>query len=167
MPYIEDNLAGDERVLFKTKVNWSVYMPGITMAALSAVSFFWFVISLISSESEVGGGHICLMFLAVVFAVLSVWFFIKGYILTRTTEVAVTTRRLIGKTGVLSRRTFEIQHDRVESVVLNQGLGDRAFGAGTVIITGSGGTSARFKAIDRPQAFRRAALEAIDQSKSS
>ena len=165
LSYVKDNLVGDERIVFETKVNWSVYMPGITMALLSAVSLLWFVIAVASSGSEVGGGHIWLLFLAVGSVVLLAVFLVEGYVLTRTTEIAITTRRLIGKTGVLSRKTFEIQHDKVESVQFDQSPCARLFGAGTIAITGSGGTSARFKTIDRPQAFRGAALEAIDQSK--
>ena len=92
-------------------------------------------------------------------------FFIEGYILTRTTEIAVTTRRLIGKTGVLSRRTFDLQHDKVESVTFDQSPCARKFGSGTVVITGGGGTAGKFKTVDAPQAFRKAALEAIDEGK--
>ena len=165
MPYVEDNLVGDERVLFKTKVSWSVYMPGITMGVLAAFSFVAFVVSLANSGSEAGVGHFCLFILTFAFAVPSVMFFIEGYILTRTTEIAVTTRRLIGKTGVLSRRTFDLQHDKVESVTFDQSPCARMFGSGTVVITGSGGTAGKFKAVDAPQAFRKAALEAIDEGK--
>lgn len=76
-----------------------------------------------------------------------------------TTELAVTNLRVIIKTGLISRRTMEMQRTRIETVSVDQGIFGRMLGYGTVAFTGTGGSRERFTAIDRPLDFKRAATE--------
>jgi uncharacterized membrane protein YdbT with pleckstrin-like domain len=79
-----------------------------------------------------------------------------------TTEMAVTSRRVIAKRGFIRRTALDLNHARVESVQINQGIFGRIFNSGTVVIRGTGGTNSSFPGISNPMEFRRQALDQID-----
>lgn len=72
-----------------------------------------------------------------------------------TSEYAITTKRVIIKVGLISRRTLEMNLSKVESVNVNQGLLGRIIGYGTIIIIGTGGTREAFTYVSDPMKFRR------------
>jgi uncharacterized membrane protein YdbT with pleckstrin-like domain len=55
-----------------------------------------------------------------------------------TTELAVTDRRVIYKTGFISRQTVEMNVDKIETVVVDQSLLGRLLDYGTVHVKGTG-----------------------------
>ena len=57
-----------------------------------------------------------------------------------TTELAVTDRRVIYKTGILQRHSMEMNRSKVETVGVNQSILGRVLGYGTVIVRGTGGS---------------------------
>ena len=70
-------------------------------------------------------------------------------------EFAITNRRLIVKTGLISRKTFEMNLSKIESVNIDQTILGRILGYGTIIIVGSGGTREIFPKIRNPLEFRK------------
>lgn len=70
-------------------------------------------------------------------------------------EFVITNRRVIVKTGLISRKTFEMNHSKIESVNVDQGILARILGYGTIIIVGSGGTREIFPKIKSPLEFRK------------
>ena len=70
-------------------------------------------------------------------------------------EIAVTNRRVIGKTGFIRRQALELRLDKIESARVNQPLMGRLLGYGTVVLIGSGGTRTRFKNIADPMQLHR------------
>ncbi|WP_366183897.1 PH domain-containing protein [Flavobacterium ovatum] len=72
-----------------------------------------------------------------------------------TDEFAITNKRVIIKTGLISRKTFEMNHSKIESVNVDQGILGRIFGYGTIRIVGSGGTKEVFPKINSPLEFRK------------
>ena len=63
---------------------------------------------------------------------------IPGLLRLIGTEMGVTSRRLILKTGIIARRTNEIQIIKIETVEIGQGILGRIFSYGTVRATGTG-----------------------------
>ncbi|HUH51973.1 MAG TPA: PH domain-containing protein [Flavobacterium sp.] len=70
-------------------------------------------------------------------------------------EFAITNKRIIVKTGLISRKTFEMNHSKIESVNVDQSILGRILGYGTVSIVGSGGTREVIANIRQPLAFRK------------
>jgi uncharacterized membrane protein YdbT with pleckstrin-like domain len=70
-------------------------------------------------------------------------------------EFAITNRRVIIKLGLVSRRTFEMNLSKIESVNVDQSLLGRMLGYGTITIIGTGGTRETFADIAAPVEFRR------------
>ncbi|HSD39768.1 MAG TPA: PH domain-containing protein [Rhodocyclaceae bacterium] len=89
---------------------------------------------------------------------LLVW--LAGYIRYKTTELAITNKRIIVKIGFIRRQTVEINISKVESIQVDQSLWGRVFNFGSLVITGSGSSQAPIHAISDPMGFRRAFVEA-------
>jgi uncharacterized membrane protein YdbT with pleckstrin-like domain len=75
-----------------------------------------------------------------------------------TTEIAVTNRRVIKKTGLIARTTRETNISKIESVDVAQSILGRMFGYATVAIRGTGIGHTSFDYIADPLSFRRAIL---------
>ncbi len=56
----------------------------------------------------------------------------------RTTDAALTRRRMIHTTGLVSRQVTEIGLNRIESVQIRQGIIGRLCGYGDLIVSGTG-----------------------------
>jgi uncharacterized membrane protein YdbT with pleckstrin-like domain len=81
--------------------------------------------------------------------------FIAPAIEMSTSEFALTNKRLIIKIGLISRRTLEINLQRLESINIDQGIFGRMLGYGTVIVIGTGGTRMAYDNVANPSEFRR------------
>lgn len=88
--------------------------------------------------------------------------FIRPLIMTKTDEFVITNKRVIMKTGLVSRKIFEMTVSHIESVNVDQTILGRLFSYGTVIIVGSGGTRESFPDIANPIQFRRAFMDTVE-----
>jgi uncharacterized membrane protein YdbT with pleckstrin-like domain len=61
------------------------------------------------------------------------------------TEQGVTSKRVIYKHGIISRKTDEMRLSAIESIFITQGILGRIFGFGTVTITGRGQSDVKLK----------------------
>lgn len=80
---------------------------------------------------------------------------ISPIIARKTSEFAVTNKRVIIKTGFISRRTIELNLSKIESVQVEQGILGRILGYGTIVLIGTGGTKEPFNSISDPLTFRK------------
>ena len=74
----------------------------------------------------------------------------------KTTELAVTNKRVIYKRGWIARSTEEIRLDRIEEISFSQGVFGRIFGYGKWRLTGTGGSKLQTHDLKEPLEFRRA-----------
>lgn len=135
MRYIDESLAEGEEIIQRGK--W----PAV----------FWL------------GAWAALIFLGVI--LVGVFIFLRAVIIMKTTDFAVTNRRVILKRGWLNRRTQELAVESVEGVSLDQSLVARLFGYGRVLVTGTGDATIVFPPMAHPVAFRRS-IEAARQQTS-
>src|SRR5205085_6129586 len=87
-----------------------------------------------------GGINIARSAAAVLFGVLAIASWARAAIRRATTELAVTDRRVIYKSGLFSRHTLEMNRSKVESVDVDQSILGRIFSFGTIIVRGTGGS---------------------------
>lgn len=92
--------------------------------------------------------------------VMGLFFFAHMMIVKATTEIAITTERLVYKKGLIARHVGELNIDRIEGVSVNQGAFGRIFGYGVVIIRGMGVGEVTLPPIEAPIEFRRVINEA-------
>lgn len=77
-----------------------------------------------------------------------------------TTEMVVTDRRVLVKTGLLAREIDELRLEKVESVQATTFLG---LSFGSLKIVGSGGTFREMHWVEEPMAFRNAVQNQADR----
>ena len=70
-------------------------------------------------------------------------------------EFVITNKRVVIKTGLFSRKTFEMNLSKIESVNVDQSVWGRLLGYGSITIIGTGGTRESFDTIQKPLEFRK------------
>ncbi|NOT37853.1 MAG: PH domain-containing protein [Saprospiraceae bacterium] len=81
--------------------------------------------------------------------------FIAPIIQRWASEFTITSKRIVNKTGLFKRSTFEMNLNKIESVQVEQSILGRILGYGNIIITGTGGTKEEFQDIAKPITFRK------------
>ncbi len=108
--------------------------------------------------SSVSSGHASfagvLRWVGAASLVVAASFFGVGLVRRNATEMAVTNRRVIVKSGLADRRTIELLLPRIESIAVEEPALGRLLGYGTVVVRGTGGTPEVFRQIARPLEFR-------------
>ena len=95
--------------------------------------------------------------------ILLLWVFV----IYKTTEIAITNKRVIAKFGFIGRRTVEINLQKIESIQVDQNVLGRVLRYGTVDIAGAGTPSLTVPGIADPLQFRKRFMEATDTSQAS
>ena len=110
----------------------------------------------------VGRIHWSIYLPGIIFApfVIGFAFLLIAWLRRVSTELVVTDRRVLVKTGLLSRNVDELRLDKVESVQATTFLG---FSWGSLRIVGSGGTFRVVHNVDQPMAFRNAVQQLADE----
>jgi uncharacterized membrane protein YdbT with pleckstrin-like domain len=80
---------------------------------------------------------------------------IYEYLRLKYTEMGLTNKRLISKTGIISRKTQELNLKAIETVEIDQGILGRIFGFGTIKVTGRGISDFVLKGINDPMTVKR------------
>jgi len=159
--YVEQNLISGEHVLYKTGLHWIVLVGPVLVASFFGFPGLFLLIGSIATLRDKGTqGMGVAGFVLLIVAGLCV---LIGYVRRKATEMAVTNRRILIKTGLLSRRTIELLLSKVESIGVQEGLLGRILGYGSVVVRGTGGTPEPFGTIAHPLEFRRQVQQQIEQ----
>ncbi len=79
--------------------------------------------------------HVVTLVAWVLVAVGVVWYVLRPFLVWASASYTFTDRRLITRTGVLTRRGHDIPLSRISDVASELGLVDRMLGCGTLIIS--------------------------------
>src|SRR5215212_980574 len=150
MSYVQQVLQPGETVRFRTNVHWFVYLAAITALLIGGVLGAWYYATDQTS--------LILLLGPLVFVIIGVLLAIAAWLKRFGTEIAVTDRRVIYKTGLIRRHTTEINMDKIESVDVDQSVMGRLFGYGTVTIRGTGEVVKPLRDVADPIDFRNAIL---------
>lgn len=156
MSYVEKHLIPGESVQYETKLHWIVMLGhaviGILLALLAIASLIgWASLGTKTKGASIPGE---IYLIALLFFLAGGVLFLTGLLRRKATEMAVTNKRVIVKTGIAERRTVEILLTRIESVAVDEPALGRLLGYGTVIVRGTGGTPETFEKIYHPLEFR-------------
>jgi uncharacterized membrane protein YdbT with pleckstrin-like domain len=127
MSYVREILRPDEKLLATGNIHWIIYWPAIALMALAVISL-----------SVLGFASIAGRIIFLLLALAAIFFAIKEWLQQWITEIAVTDRRVIVKTGLIRRHTAEMNMDKVESVTVYQSVLGRLLGYGSVHVRGTG-----------------------------
>lgn len=168
MGYVDRNLVPGETLLYRTRHHWLVLLgPVVAGSSMLVPGIALLMEAIVTRDSAgliVGSSTISPKLMAIAGAVLlvaAIITFSYGVAKRNATEMAVTNRRVLIKTGMTSRRTLDLMLSRVESIGVEESAAGRMLGYGSVIVRGTGGTPEPFLMIAHPQEFRRAVQEQI------
>jgi uncharacterized membrane protein YdbT with pleckstrin-like domain len=91
---------------------------------------------------------------AIALLLFSIVAIVSAYWKLSTTRIVVTTRRVIYRTGVIGRRTIEMNKDKIESIDVSQSVLGRLFDFGSVTVKGTGGGIEAIQNVAAPFALR-------------
>jgi uncharacterized membrane protein YdbT with pleckstrin-like domain len=148
MKYVEQVLQPGETVIYATSLHWLVYLRAIILLALAIICLV--VVGGMNDEIA----KLVLKVVAAAFCLLALLSALGALIRRSTTELAVTDRRVIFKTGILQRHSMEMNRSKVETVGVDQSILGRMLGYGTVIVRGTGGSFEPIPFIGDPLTFR-------------
>jgi len=149
MSYVEENLIPGEKVLYQATIHWIIFIPGIIFVIIGGLFF------LVTQN-----------YLTLVLIPLGGLMLLKSYIQRKTTEFAVTSKRIIAKIGWVSRAAFDMSHNKIESILMEQTVTGRILNYGTLLVHGTGSGIEAIGNIEDPLTFRKTALAAIEEGKS-
>lgn len=147
MGYVERNLMPGEEVRYRAHLHWVVYASAI---ALGAAALGIAVLALRSADPAplaVFAGLVLALAAALAFA---------RWVKARTSEFAVTNKRVVIKVGLIRRHTLELLLTKVETIGVDQTILGRILNFGSIVVIGTGGTREAFPNIRRPLDFRKA-----------
>jgi len=149
MAYIEQTLGANEQLFSKAHFHW-LYYAAAAFALCAGLGIAGLLVS--NGFASLWAWIAALIGLAAFLSILvPIW----------TTEIGVTTQRLVLKRGVIKRNIDELQLWAIESVNLQQSLLGRLLGFGRLLAEGTGDDSITLPAIANPLGFRKAIQDAI------
>ena len=148
MKYVEQVLQPGETLIYATTLHWLVYLRALMFFALAIVCL------VVAGGVESQGLDTALKIGAALLCLLGIASAVSALIRRATTELAVTDRRVIFKTGVFQRHTVEMNLSKVETVGVNQSILGRLLDYGTVVVRGTGGSFEPIPFIGEPLTFR-------------
>lgn len=137
--YIDENLLPDEHVVYRADLHWIIFARAILVLVVGLVLVF---------EPRIAQASVVVLLIGVVMLV-------PPFVAYRTTELGVTNKRVIVKTGLVRRRTLELLLRQVEAILVDQSLLGRLFGFGSITLTGTGGVREIFHRVRDPLELRR------------
>jgi uncharacterized membrane protein YdbT with pleckstrin-like domain len=166
MGYVERNLIPGETLVYKTGCHWIVmFWPLLGGLILGFFGFAFFAGGWLATRN---GGRYQGAIVEGALALVGAAVLIGGGIIRRlATEVGVSNKRVLIKTGLFSRRSVEVLLPKVESIGVDESLFGRMLGYGSVIVRGTGGTFETFDKIARPNELRRQVQQQIGSPASA
>ena len=163
--YISKTLIAGETVLYRAHLHWVVLFWHAVIGLIAMlVGLVLLLGTLVTTGRDLGGGGIAAVIGGAALFLAGLVFLLIGILKRRSTEIAVTNKRVLIKTGFFSRKTIEIFLSKIESVVVHESLTGKTLGFGTVTVRGTGGTPEQFDRIAEPLEFRRQVQAQIETS---
>lgn len=164
MSYVESNLVPGETVIYETRLHWIVMLGhiivGCLLLVLPGVLLLLYAFRQTDIETTnlhlMEGGGVALLVCGIVTTLV-------GMVRRNATEMAVTNRRVVIKTGLASRKTVEMLLNKVESIEVIETAFGRMLGYGTIVVIGTGGTPEPFHKVAHPLEFRSQVQQQIEK----
>jgi uncharacterized membrane protein YdbT with pleckstrin-like domain len=157
MTYLEKNLMDDEAMILVTRLHAIVLLVPAML------------VSVLAGTMSIFDDNPVVYLVVGVFLLISAVRLLDRLILFLTSEFGVTTKRVLGKTGLVRLKTVDIVLAKVEAIRINQSILGRLFDFGDVFVTGTGGTVEVLSFIPDPVEFSKSIqeqLSLLDRAKS-
>lgn len=169
MLYVQQSLGDNEELIHIGHFHWMYTVKavmGIVWGVIACILVIW---GAIYFQMHFGGGlysrniigmirevHPGVRLAAFFFFIMGLLRFAQMMVIKASTEIAVTSSRLVYKRGLVARQVGEMSIDRIEGVNVLQTIFGRVFNYGRVAVRGMGVGEVILPPMERPIAFRRA-----------
>jgi uncharacterized membrane protein YdbT with pleckstrin-like domain len=161
MSYIDDNLLPDEKIIFRTKKHYIIFLaPAVFLLIallfstdLSFITKINETLYTVARELPVLKNIYRIPALLMLLAALYVG--AQQWIMYITSDYAITDKRVIMKDGFFDRRICDTRLSTISHVTVDQTLLGQVLNYGTLTINGFGGTSDSFIQIANPNLFQK------------
>lgn len=143
MNYIETNLQPGEEIKYVAKLHFFLFIQPVILLLIG--------VFLMSAPKEVLPVIYYAGLLMLFFGLVSL---VQRVLVKIGSAYAVTNKRVVLKTGVISRKAVDLVLAKCEGLHINQSILGRIFGFGTITVT-TGGVTSSYPYIANPLAFRR------------
>jgi len=130
--YIESSLIDGETIVAIYKHHWTTWL--------------WLWLFILLAPPTLG---------ITLFLALYQYLRLKGW------ERATTNKRIVVKTGIISRKTEEMRLESIETVEIEQTAWQRILGSGTVKVTGRGDSTLLISSVDDPAEVKKSVESAL------
>lgn len=143
MNYIQKNLLSGEEIKYVARLHFFLFVQPIILLLIGAF--------LASSPKEISAMTHYAGLLILFFGIVSL---LSRILIKVGSSYAVTNKRVVLKTGVISRRAVDLVLAKCEGLHIKQSVLGRIFNFGTITVT-TGGVSSSYSYIADPLAFRK------------
>lgn len=145
-PYARSALAPNETPCYKSSLHWFIF---VRFALGAVVLFIFAAVPFAIAIQALTGSQLGWFVLP-----LPMFLLVPPAVAFASSEIVITNRRVLIKTGIVRRQTAEMFISKVESIGVEQGFLGRLFDFGQVRIRGTGGFEEAFDSIARPLQFK-------------
>ena len=145
MRYIDSTLIKGETVILTPRVHKIVYVKPFVF--LGVLSLIFLLLGCIDMTMDTWlSWAVCELGVVLITAI---WHLYDKLYYTRL-EMAVTNKRVVAKTGIISVHSEELQWNKIESIEIRQGIFGRLLNYGDVYFSGTGISFVRFGDVQDP-----------------
>ena len=169
----------EETTLAKVRLHWGIFIPVVLVALFMVVATLPFIF--IAQAADHAMSQMARQFnqptaiprlrLIWLLPLVPDFVIVPGLLLATwfaysKSEVTLTNRRLVFRTGFFSRRSGEVPLENVEAIYISEPLFGRLFGYGTIMVTTVGGAHFSLSFIGSPETFHSTLQKAVLHVKS-
>lgn len=146
--FASNSLIQGEKILCTAKWHGINYVFFALLGIVACVFLILWVMGIGYQDPTIVWGVYFSFF--IIFAVVSVY----GFVSLSHNEFVVTNRRIIIKSGIIRRASYELRLEKLESIQVYQGILGRMLGYGMILVHGVGASRQSVMRIDSPLEFR-------------
>lgn len=147
--FASNNLIQGEKILCSAKWHWINYVLFIFLGIVSFASLVLFIDFVVDGDEDIALSVFLPLF--IVFAVISIY----GIVSLKHNEFVVTNKRILIKSGIIRRASYELRLEKLESIQVYQGILGRLLEYGTILVHGVGASRQRVMRLESPLEFRK------------
>lgn len=163
MGQLEKGLAPEEQLLLHRHPHWKTIALAIFVAVIATAAASYLLTLLLNWDVESLWKWILGIALGVAWLAVMSWWSIAPLVRWGTTHFAITSRRLMFRTGVFTKTGIDIPLARINSVQFRHDLIDRMFRTGTLIVESASDEPLEFNDIPHVEKVHKMLYEELNQ----
>lgn len=173
LSYVRQSLSPGEQLLHVGHFHWMYTFKAIMAIVWGIIGCVATIVGAVIFQREFAGGfeakdwlnivrevHPGIRLAAFLVFIMGLLRFAQMMVVKVSTEIAITTSRLIFKRGLVARYVGEMSIDRIEGVSVLQTFWGRIFGYGRIMVRGMGVGEVILPPLANPVTFRKAIEQA-------